>query len=279
MACHAHRSRRCPGFTLVELLVASAIATAVIAGALTLYIQVRQHYSDIAREVHLLERALYVLSTLQPDLELAGFLGLGERPPSLEIPPVAAAALRCAAVPLQPLTVPLGFDAWNYPLQCPVPSGGALAGTGVLTLRRVASRIARPEAGRLQLLTSVAPALQPQLIADGLLPAGVTLAPQHTELRDLIVRSYYIAQHADGDPQTPALRVKSLTRVAGVPAFVDTEVMPGVEDLQITPHPDATNPRWVELTLHLRPDAADLRANETPPRLRFSRRIALRNAQ
>ncbi len=77
--------------------------------------------------------------------------------------------------------------------------------------------------------------------------------PRGIERRDLLLRVYYVARAADGDAATPALRMKSLTSVAGQPAFVDTEVMPGVEALQAQLLPDAMAPRARASHAHIAP--------------------------
>jgi hypothetical protein len=105
--------------------------------------------------------------------------------------------------------------------------------TSLLTVRRASAQPAAPEAGRLQLLTSLDDARGRALLVDGQLPSGQRLAAGITELHDLVVRSWYVARASDGDGAEPALRVKSLTRVAGEPRFVDTEVMPGVAGLAV----------------------------------------------
>jgi hypothetical protein len=97
------------------------------------------------------------------------------------------------------------------------------------------------------------------------------------ERRDLLLRVYYVSRTADGDPATPALRMKSLTAVAGAPAFIDTEVMPGVEDLHVELFPDPASPQRAAVTLALRSDSAELRGG-APQRLRLSRHYVLRNA-
>ena len=104
------------------------------------------------------------------------------------------------------------------------------------------------------------------------------LHPSHAELRDLIVRNYYVARGADGDRDTPALRVKSLTAVSGNPAFVDTEVMAGIEDLQVSTLPLNEPPRSIQVTLGVRADAADTRVDERLAHRRYTRHFSLRNA-
>jgi hypothetical protein len=68
------------------------------------------------------------------------------------------------------------------------------------------------------------------LFGDGLAPGPVD---DHAEVRDLDVRTYYVANHSVGRRDWPALRVKSLTESGGAVQFRDEEVLPGVEDLQV----------------------------------------------
>jgi hypothetical protein len=110
-------------------------------------------------------------------------------------------------------------------------SGGAAPLGDTLTVRHASRQTTAPRAGRVQLqaiaLSSTAPLL---LFADGRPPDPVD---DDHEVRDLEVRSYYIANHSVDRPDWPALRVKSLTESRGAVQFRDEEVMPGVEDLQV----------------------------------------------
>jgi hypothetical protein len=71
------------------------------------------------------------------------------------------------------------------------------------------------------------------VLADGMPPPAAVLTAGQLELHDLITRFYYIATDSDGSPGAPALRVKTLSSVGGRPTFIDTEVMSGIEDLQV----------------------------------------------
>ena len=112
-----------------------------------------------------------------------------------------------------------------------------------MTVRHLTRNATALAAGRIQAITSRATPNNQYIFADGLMPAGVVLSPGHIELRDLIVRTYYISRNSNNRPGLPALRVKSLSRVGATPAFAgvdddtglnaDIEVMPGVEDLQV----------------------------------------------
>jgi len=210
------------------------------------------------------ESARHALAVITTDIEHAGFYGfargrvqltrggtavevvaqdtaLFQPTPSLAALPVAglpAGAHDCGinfAVDL--LSVAQGADN-RYALgsgarDCAPTStaGGAAAGSDTLTLRHASLATAVPRAGRIQVY-SVARAQNGPLrvFADGLAPGPVDA--DH-EVRDLEVRSYYVANDSVARRGWPALRVKSLTESRGAAQFRDEEVMPGVEDLQV----------------------------------------------
>jgi hypothetical protein len=187
------------------------------------------------------------------------------------------AARHCGDSQVTGLARALDVSDDRYALPCPAEGRGVVPGTDTLTVRRASARLAAPAPGRAQLL-GVLPNGSRTLIWNGALPAGTVLQPSRVELRDLIVRSYYVARSADGDRNTPALRVKSLTAISGIPAFVDTEVMEGIEDLQVKALPPDESPRSVQVTLGVRADAAEVRAGEPLARRRYTRHFTLRNS-
>jgi hypothetical protein len=171
-----------------------------------------------------------------------------------------------------------------------------MPGSDVLVLRRASAQPAIAEAGRLQLLTRRVATQPAVLLASGQLPPGLRLVAGEAELRDLLVRAYYVARGSDGDSGEPSLRVKSLTRLAGVPRFIDTEVMPGVERLllecgyRVDPSVSPGGLRYLpaaacaaatapvvalRLQVSLRSDATT--GVDAPRRLTLSRSYALRN--
>lgn len=266
------------GFSLVELLIATALSLMVLAGALTAYARAQRSYTRAQLETKLHERAQYVFATLEPELQMAGYLGLGETLPVIVVGDLPPSARRCGDALVANLSLALDSSDGRFALPCAAEGRGAVAGTDTLTLRRASARLAVAAPGRGQLLGTLTPSSSRALLWNGELPSGTVLQPARTELRDLIVRSYYVARAADGDPYTPALRVKSLTAIAGSPAFVDTEVMTGIEDLQVTTAPRTGTLRSVQVTLGVRADAADARAGEPLLRRRYTRHFALRNA-
>lgn len=279
--------------SLIELMMGLLLTSVASLGAFTAWAQGRARYESAQTLGRLQERAQYVFSTLEPELQLAGFYGV-QGASLLPQPIEPASASSCGAGQATRLLAPVETSR-GYALACTPQQPGAVADSAVLTVRRASAQSATPDAGRMQVLTSLEHPAARGVIVDGVLPAGVTLKPGITELRDLIVRSWYVARESDGngDPTEPALRVKSLTRVAGQPRFVDTEVMPGVEGLGVQLGVrDGALPgqvRWIEagesslgaavvavkLTLHLRsgPQVRPVR------HLSVTRSFAVRNAE
>jgi Tfp pilus assembly protein PilW len=247
---------RMEGTSLVELLIAMLLAGVALAGALTGLAQAQRIWRDSEQLARLHERAQYVFGTLEPELQMAGYFGSASQP-NLDLMPVPSPAVMATCgdttvVPLRPVLRVI--DGWTLP--CAAQGRGAAPASDVLILRRASTRIATIPDGALRLRSDAV----------------------GSEMRELRVRIYYVARSADGDPATPALRVKSLTAISGEPAFVDTEVMPGVEHLQIRLLPDSIAPDSALVTLRVRPDAADVRPGNPPLVLTLERRFHLRNA-
>lgn len=248
------------GFSLPELLVALLLGSVLLGGALGMLAAASRsvHANDSAEELQ--ERAAYLLAALESDIQHAGYFGLAHDGrdfgflsggvPDSALPP---GALRQSSPPLAALPAsaqacgdnfaidlaqPIGGDNNGFALgrnrrsSC-APRDGARAGADTLILRRASTANASAETGRLQLLVARLDARQRWLLLDGMLPAAPALQAARVQLHDLEVHSYYVANSSVGDASLPSLRLKSLTRVSGSPAFVDTEVMPGVEDLQL----------------------------------------------
>lgn len=250
----------CRGFTLPELLVALLLGSVLLGGALSVVAAAGRsvHVRDSADELQ--ERAAYLMAALENDIQHAGYYGLahdgrdfGFLAGGVTASALPPGALRQSAPPLTALPAsahacgdnfavdlaqPVGGDNNGFVLgrnrrsTC-APRDGARAGADTLTLRRANTDAAIADSGRLQLLVSRLDARQRWLLLDGVLPAAPALQAGRVELHDLEVHSYYVANSSVGNGSVPSLRMKSLTRVAGSPAFVDTEVMPGVEDLQL----------------------------------------------
>lgn len=261
---------KCRGFSITELLVAMLLLALLSAGGLSAWARSRTAWQQASVEQILNERAQYVFATLEPELQMAGYFGQSPTPAPLAADTIPVAARSCGMALIQRLDLPVEI-APAYDLPCAARGGGAMNASVQLTLRRASAQLAAARNGRAQWLGSTHAG---QLLWND---AASPVTPADTERRDLLLRVYYVARAADGDAATPALRVKSLSSIAGAPAFIDTEVMPGVETLQaeLLPAPDA--PLSLRITLTVRADQADLH-NQALRRLTVTRQFTLRNA-
>jgi type IV pilus assembly protein PilW len=229
-------NRRLHGYTLIELLVALSVGSLALTGMLQAYSLGRSGYEKVQSTARLNEQAQYVFSALEADLQMAGYYGLVSAAHAPDPTAVGDYAAGCGRGLAQQLALAISLSDGSYPLRCSAEGGGWLLGSDVLTVRRASASTGRADPGRLQLLSQVPGDGPSRLIANGLVPADCALAGGRCELRDLLVHVYYVARQADGSTaadQLPALRMKSLTRVAGTATFVDTEVLPGIQDLQV----------------------------------------------
>jgi len=266
------------GFSLTELLVATTLLATVTAGGLTAFARAHGARREAGELQQLHERAQYVFATLEPELQLAGYFGTGSAPAPLRAEDIPEPALRCGVDLVRRLDLPLQVThGWALP--CEARGGGAVPASHVLTVRRVSARIAAsgPEPGRAQWLSDSTHPAAGRLYWQGDAPWSAAAVPGR-ELRELILRIYYVARAADGDASSPALRMKSLTSIAGVPAFIDTEVRPGVEALHVELLPSPAAPRALWVRLRVSADATTVRASATSRVLDVTRYFRLRNA-
>ena len=263
------------GFSLVELLVATAVMAILATAGVTGLLRGNGMARDTAALQRLQERTVYAMGTLEADIQMAGYFGLAQPGATASITPGAPAS-GCEAEQLAALATFVEILP-QFSSACAPTTARSRPGTAVLVVRRASTRTSTPDAMRWQWFSRSDMPERSVLIGDGVLPPGTTLAPGRTELRNLVVHMYYIATSSDGDPNTPALRVRSLTAIAGRPGFIDTEVMPGVENFHAQLLPDANDPQALRVTLDLQQETSERQATGPTTRLSHSRLFALRN--
>lgn len=251
------------GLSLVELMVALAIGSILIVGAVYVFSRGRTTYAVNESVARLQENGRYVLSVLEPDVELAGYYGFTNAPDTVRfvsgaspgIVYAVAPQMRQRPVPAAPpvpvANLPAGAHdcGTNFavdvltPIQgsndsfamgpgagasCAPYGAGAVGTADTLVIRRVETNTAAPVKDRLQLYASrLRSRSAQQLFVDGNAPGPIDA---DNEIHNLVVRAYYLARDAVDRPGLPSLRVKSLTNDA---QFDESEVMPGVEDFQV----------------------------------------------
>jgi type IV pilus assembly protein PilW len=277
---------RARGWSMLELMLALAIASLTLTGAFTLLAHGRELLDANESVSRLQDQARHAMSVVTQDLEHAGFFGFGLDPAMLLVvrdgdlsrPVARGAALRQDAshVPLQPTALhdcgvnfafdlativeaanngfALGIDA---PRCTPTASAGGAASTAdTLTVRRVSSDSAPPMPGKLQIYSRRFGTQSGQaLFSDGRAPGPIDA---DRRVFDVVVRTYYIARNSVERAGWPALRAKTLTSVGGEPRFRDEEILPGVEDLQVQ-FGIADTALGNFVTRFVDPDAVDLR--------------------
>ncbi len=223
------------GLTMVELLVALAIGSFLMIGAVNIYSQSRQAFIINESIARVQETAQFAMDTIEADVRMASNWGRNSRALAVEgrsivgnvnpntLPEPAA----CGAGWALDLAMTVDGDNNTYGLAC-AATPAAQANSDVITVRRATVATFAPQVGRLQIQTT---RIQGELFADGNIPGTFSVADSTTH--NLLVNSYYVANDSDLIPGVPTLRRKSLTMVGGVPTIVDQEIAPGVENIQL----------------------------------------------
>jgi type IV pilus assembly protein PilW len=232
------RRRAETGLTLVELMVALAVGSFLLIGAITVFVQSRETFRVVDSVSRLQENARFVLDALEPDVRMASYFGLTTRPekvlgragPDEDESDSFVVSGDCGTNWTIHLDAPLEGSNNRYVWECGTYGGaGAAPNADTLVVRRAAEEPEAPAAGRLQIQS--ARFLDSTLFVGANLPAGYTA--ENSQTHRLIVNGYYVSETSTlstpGNP-VPSLRVKTL--VDG-PAIRDEEILPGVEDMQV----------------------------------------------
>jgi type IV pilus assembly protein PilW len=242
------------GLSIIELLVALAIGSFLIIGAVTVQSQTRKTFTVNEQQARLQETARYVLSVIEPEVQLAGLYGYsnqsagvkwdkgdGSRPISAKemrtsksaVDGIPAVFDECGTNEVLDVNAPISATDGAWTLGCASNGGGMIPGTDTLTIRRTSVEKVDPVDGRLQLYTNRLKPDNQTIILNGIPPHP--LEDHISEIRDLLMRTFYVAQDSEGRPNLPSMRVKQISfdDDKGEGAWDDQEVVRGVEDVQI----------------------------------------------
>ena len=236
----AHAVRRQAGLTLVELMVALAIGSFLIVGAVQIYTQSRQSYIVNESIAKVQDTATFAMDAIESDLRMASNwgrmsrgLGVEGRSITGDANPTGLAGVptKCGVEWVLDLAMPVDGDNNGYTLPCP-PKAVEQPNSDHIVVRRATVAPVAPEAGRLQIQTT---RVQGEVfLSDGTaasIPAAFT--PADSATHNLLVTSYYVASDSELIPGVPTLRRKVLRMNGGVADVVDEEIAPGVENLQV----------------------------------------------
>ncbi|MBN1238544.1 MAG: PilW family protein [Gammaproteobacteria bacterium] len=230
---------RAAGVTLIELMVALAIGSFLLIGAVSVFVQSRQTFRVTESVSRLQENARFALFALEPDVRMAHYWGLTSRTGKIagqagpaDPPSGFPVANDCGQNWAVDLETELGGANNGYDWAC-AANGGAQPGADTLIVRRVETEpVTALEDGTLYVQS--ARFQDGQLFLGNALPAAFSAATSETHR--LVVNGYYVSPTSSlstPDNPVPSLRVKKLTGTAAGPRITDEEVLPGVEDLQI----------------------------------------------
>jgi type IV pilus assembly protein PilW len=219
-------------------MIALVLGLALLAAFLVVVQRCRAEFAASESLARLQDAARHALSVLVPDIEHAGFYGFTHQTAATLVGRLPAGIDACGRHFAVDLGLPAQgsdntFGVGGEARDCaPTPTaGGARAGSDTLTLRYASQTPTTPHAGRLQVYSQHLSAHGPLvLFGDGRAPGPVDAA--HV-VRDLEVRTFYVANNSVERSGWPALRVKALTEARGAAQFRDEEIVPGVEDLQV----------------------------------------------
>jgi len=232
----ARMARRQTGLTLVELMVALAIGSFLIIGAVQIYSQSRQSYIVNESIAKVQDTATFAMDAIEADLRMASNwgrmsrgLGVEGRSVTGDANPTGLAGIpgECGVDWVLDLAMPVDGDNNGYALPCP-PAEIIQANSDHVVVRRATVAPVPLEAGRIQIQTT---RVQGEVFTDGAVPTSFT--PVDSSTHNLLVTSYYVASDSDLIPGVPTLRRKVLRMTAGVADIVDEEIAPGVENLQV----------------------------------------------
>ena len=226
--------RQQTGLTMVELLVALAIGSFLMIGAVNIYSQSRQAFIINESIARVQETAQFAMDTIEADVRMASNWGRNSRalavegrsivgdtnPNSLPEPIICGAgwALDLA------MTVD-GSDTYDLPCAA---QPAAMANSDVITVRRATVGTFAVDDSRLQIQTT---RIQGEIFSNSVIPGTFSAADSTTH--NLLVNSYYVANDSELIPGVPTLRRKTLTTLGGVPSIIDQEIAPGVESIQL----------------------------------------------
>jgi type IV pilus assembly protein PilW len=245
------------GLSLIELLVAMAIGAVLIFGATTVFINSRNSYGVNENVTRLQETARYAMSIIEPDVRMSNFWGLLKGAGAVTnqaaqtSAPGAVASGAAVNICGNNFAIDLGTNLqgdnnggaangiWLSATRQPgcntlydldTNTGvswntNAVATADTLTVRRASVLTAVPKLNVLNLCTTrISGRLQSDTAVCTAAPAG--------QVSNLIVDAYYIDRNSLQQAGLPALRRKTLD-ASGTLRFLDQEIIPGVEDMQV----------------------------------------------
>jgi len=239
------------GFSLIELLVAMAIGTFLIIGAVTMQSNTRKTFTVNENQARLQETARYVFSVIEPELQLAGYYGFTNHPDEIrfgtnnatgtmmrtwspQVSGLPAVLEQCGKHYAVDLMSFVAADNNSYSLSgaCAAQGGGHNGVSDTLTIRHAGQTAVTASASKYQIQAVRLSSSDTRLFIGSAPPSPGPFTGDE-EIRDMTVETYYVSLDSDQRAGLPALRVKTLSTDGIAPVMTDQEVIRGVEDIQV----------------------------------------------
>jgi type IV pilus assembly protein PilW len=220
------------GLTLIELMIALAIGAFLMAGAVALFVESRATYRTTEAVARLQENGRFALEALEPDVRMAGYLGLTARPASIVNrasagDPDGVGTDTCGRNWLIDLDGFVDASSNTYDFGCRAHTS-AVAGADTLVVRHAREEAVMGALAERRVYVQSARFPGGRLFDDAAPPAGFDGATSETH--ELSVNGYYVDATSSVAADLPSLRRKWLR---GDGAIADEEILAGVEDLQV----------------------------------------------
>ena len=188
------------GLTLIEMMVALAIGSFLIIGAVQIYTQSRQSYLINESVAKVQDTATFAMDTLETDLRMASNWGRTSRGLSIEGRSLSGDAnptslpgipTQCGEDWVLDLAMPVDGDNNDYTLPCGT-TATRQANSDHIIVRRATHDPAPLENGRPQIQTT---RVSGRIFTDGAVPAGYAAAVRHEQ--EIIGYLHFTAAQGD----------------------------------------------------------------------------------
>jgi type IV pilus assembly protein PilW len=228
---------------------ALAIGSFLIIGAVTMQANTRKTFTINEQQARLQETARYVFSVIEPEIQMAGNYGYTNTPEvirwngtttvstqlrtwSTQIPSLPGVLEQCGKHYALDVISAVAAANNSYGLACAALGGGHNGTSDTLTIRYAGTQNVVASAAKYQIQSARLSQFEQQLFV-GTPPTVSPDLEGDINIRDMVVKTYYVAVNADNRPGMPALRMKNLTTNGIAPFQDDQEVIRGVEDIQV----------------------------------------------
>jgi len=212
------------GLTLIELMIAMTISSVLLIGAISVFAHSRSVYRTAENIARLQENLSFAASTLQSDLRLTEYWGRTNRRDTI----IRSAALTIGCdrndVTNWALDLSRAVEAIDDNYDLPCPGNDPRQASDVLVVRHARPGIRRPVDKVVQIQSN---GTGGKIFDNGARPPDFEAGGG---VHDVVVSAYYVSNQSTFDSGQPALRRHTLVR--GV--MQDQEIIPGVENMQVT---------------------------------------------